>query len=614
MLNSLLIWFLGGWLINASDTIKSPELSTFSHLVEKQVVTIQDDFSVVHQVTKQLTIYSPEGMEHARVALGYDKIREVASFELEVFNPLTKKSIQKARLKDMEDIAQYSQMNIFDDNRIKFFEPVSTAFPVQVTINYETRTHTNFVLPTWVVVPDYNQQVEVSTFSVSFPEALGIKFKELNLTGTKSEAVELGRKTITWVEKNPPVQGKDMEKENDHRLLLAPVNFGLSGYNGKMEDWSGLAAWQYELNKGRNSLPLEFQQKLKAMTSTLDTDFEKVSVLYDYLQKNFRYVSIQLGIGGWQTMEATEVLNSGFGDCKGLTNLMKSMLEVVGISSNYTLVYAGTKADDIEIDLPSNQFNHVILQVPTEKDPIWLECTSTTLPPGYLGEFTSNRHVLVVKENGGYLTKTPAYLEENWNKTISKTTLDIEEQGDAKISAEIHSVGNLAVELQDVKTHLDERQQRDYLNRNAVVSGLLVKDFSIETDRQDSLLLAQVKYNGVIQKFVQYTSKRIILKPFLGKISAEHLENGTLSSLDEFEIHLPDAWQFDGAPPDFSVQEENFSGRLSASLEGETLNVKREISINVPEELENEQKENLLKRINAAFDKTILFYKPTTTN
>lgn len=612
MLNSLLIWALGGLFFSAEDTLSNPEIPVYSHLVENQVVTIQEDFSFLHQVTKNLTIYTSEGMEHARVALGYDKLREIVSFEMEVFNPLTKKTIQKARLKDMSDIAQYSQTNIFDDNRIKYFEPTSYSFPVNIQIKYETRTKTNFVLPTWVVVPSYNQQVEVSTFEVSYPENLGIKFKELNLSGSKSEGLELGRKTITWTENSPPVQGKDFEKEDDHRLLLAPVNFGLSGYHGKMEDWSGLAAWQYELNKGRNTLPDDFQAKIRAMTANKETDYEKVSVLYDYLQKNFRYVSIQLGIGGWQTMEAKEVVNSGFGDCKGLTNLMKSMLEIVGIPSNYTLVYAGSDADDIETDLPSNQFNHVILQVPTGNEPIWLECTSSTLPPGYLGDFTSDRHVLVVKENGGYLTKTPAYKEESWNKSSSKTILFIENEGNARISSVVNSVGNLAVELQDVKSHLDERQQRDYLNRNAVVTGLLVKDFSITTDRQDSLLLAQLKYEGFVQKFIQNTAKRIILKPFLGKIHEDHLENGTYLSSDEFEIQLPDAWQLDGAAPNLNLEDEFFSGSLSTSLDGMILRVKRNISINVPDELESDQKEKLIKQINSAFDKTLIFHRPTT--
>ena len=65
------------------------------------------------------------------------------------------------------------------------------------------------------------------------------------------------------------------------------------------------------------------------------------------MQNNTRYISIQLGIGGWRPFEAAYVASKGYGDCKALSNYMYSLLKEAGILSYYTLVKAGAGEEDI---------------------------------------------------------------------------------------------------------------------------------------------------------------------------------------------------------------------------------------------------------------------------
>lgn len=604
---SVLVFFLTS-LATAEARQETP---IYSRLVENQTLEITSKYEVIHRREIQIRVLSVEGLEHARTVLFYDKLNEILSFDLRMVDPISEKVLHKAKLRDMNDFAQYSSSTIFDDNRFKTYTVTSAIFPVDIFITTETKAKSNFFLPTWIPVHRYNQKVNSSTLTVKYPKDFGIRYLEKNLSGNRTEKTEEGFELMVWSEEDLPIQERDLKAEDDHRLLLAPDKFALASFQGQMTDWNGLAKWQYELNRGRNALPEAFKAQVLKLVADVDDPYKKVQILYDFLQTNYRYVSIQLGIGGWQTMSAEESVKYSYGDCKALTNLMQGMLEAVGIPAYYTLVYAGVGVDDIEVDLPSNQFNHVILQVPLEDQPVWLECTSNILPAGFLGDFTSNRHVLVITPEGGYLTKTPAYDTFNWNSTTSKTEIKIQANGDASLQTRQIHKGNPAEGLLMLKNYADTRQQRDHFSKNSSVSGLILSDFDLHIEEGDSILLAQASYDGMVQKFVQNTAKRIILKPFLQQLSESMLSNNALSLLEEYEIELPTTITDKSSLEDISLDEENLKVKLSHQLEGNQLKVTREISLKIDPEADKEVKKELVKRINTLSTKSYFFTKPT---
>src|SRR5690606_29575405 len=118
------------------------------------------------------------------------------------------------------------------------------------------------------------------------------------------------------------------------------------------------------------------------------------------------------------------------------TNYMYSILKEVGITSYYSLIRAGENAKYITEDFPSQQFNHVILSVPIHEDTIWLECTSQTMPAGYLGDFTTDRPALIVDEKGGKMVRTPKYAMDQ-NLQIRNIKAVLGENG--TLSTNIHT-------------------------------------------------------------------------------------------------------------------------------------------------------------------------------
>ena len=69
-------------------------------------------------------------------------------------------------------------------------------------------------------------------------------------------------------------------------------------------------------------------------------------------------------------------------------------MESQGIEAYYTIVYGDSNRRDIEEDFIAMQGNHVILNLPNDGNPIWLECTSQKVPFGFIANFTDDRDVL----------------------------------------------------------------------------------------------------------------------------------------------------------------------------------------------------------------------------
>ena len=170
-------------------------------------------------------------------------------------------------------------------------------------------------------------------------------------------------------------------------MLFAPEKISYYGTTGSMASWTSFGKWQYDLAVDRDLIPDSYLQPLREQLSDCHTDREKIVKVCNFVDKNTRYVSLQLGIGGYQPATAVSVAVTGLGDCKGLSNYMHTLLKDVGIDSR--LVAIGTEDSRLIPDFANvNQLNHMVLAALLEqgKDTVWLECTNSKLSPGYIHE------------------------------------------------------------------------------------------------------------------------------------------------------------------------------------------------------------------------------------
>jgi hypothetical protein len=296
-------------------------------------------------------------------------------------------------------------------------------------------------------------------------------------------------------------------------VILAPNKFEHYGYEGTMNNWNQFGQWYNQLRKGLDVLPDASRKYYQVMVDTIRSDREKVRTIYNYLQNNFRYVSIQLGIGGVKPFPADFTEQKKYGDCKGLSNYMHAVLSAIGIKSHLVLI-SRYDLEPVEQDFPCNLFNHVILCVPMASDTIWLECTSKTNEFGVLGSGTENRNALLITETGGLLVSTPKSSPAS-NSYVSFTDIQLSPEGAGKTKTIIHSNGEPKDELLYFLFDKKKDEQLEYL---VYVLGFKQAN-NFEVARAGSDARSPITVELQLEKVPEFsTSGKMFLAPRLYKL------------------------------------------------------------------------------------------------
>ena len=399
-------------------------------------------------------------------------------------------SITRIRRRDLIDQSNVSDFSLYEDNRIMGYIPRISSYPYTVSYEYETSySRGMYYAMSFYPVPAFNRSTQKSSLMITWSDDMELFLREYNIDNVKAEVSEISNsKQILWNFENiNAIRREHLSPVLSHfapHIMFAPEKFEYDGYHGSNASWEDFGKWVWTLNQGRDHLSPERIAHLNALVADFDNDREKVKAIYQFMQSRTRYVNISLGIGGMQPFDAETVDRTGYGDCKALTNYMMAMLKAVGIESFYTLVRAGAGRYNIVNDFTSNQFNHVILSVPLENDTIWLECTSQILPFNHLGDFTDNRPVLIVREDGGHLVRTPAY-SRHQNINNSKTIIQLDLQG--------HGTGNLRMDYGGIyfvdympALRLNSDEQQRWLYRNFSFPDYTINSHSLAEVTDDS--------------------------------------------------------------------------------------------------------------------------------
>lgn len=517
------------------------------------------------------------------VVIGYDMHRKVKKFSCTIYDKHGKE-IKSYKLKDLNDQAAVSEGTLYSDNRLKFLDLTHIPKPFTIEYSFEIVYSSIFSYPNWE--QSYQTSVEKSIFSITTPKNIDLHYKTFNIDlNPEISTSDITRHT--WRIQNLSAIKKQSNSPPSHRilaqLLVMPSVFQIDDFTGSYSSWKDYGAFIYKINEGRDVLSAQMAEKVKELTATTTNDREKIQVLYQYVQDNMRYVSVQLGIGGWQAYDAKYVERNKYGDCKALSNFTKSLLKEAGIESHLAVIIRGDLYMNHSEDFANPYFNHMILRVPSED--CWLECTSNTYPINYLGENNEDRYALLLTEDGGILERTPNVS----SSAHTKASIKIDTEGYAQIVSSMTVEGSFQDGLREFGTQYTEEEKKKFLHHYSSLPSFEIEEVSITKD--EFAPRASLDYQLKVKNYASKAGKRMFIplnsinafttipKTHKDRKQAIYVGNA-YTDINSFTLTLPDDFEVESLPEN----EVEFSSefgiyRSTLQLTGNQLTFERSITI-----------------------------------
>lgn len=484
--------------------------------MEELHIIIKSPSSAIIKHKYAITVLNEAGNKYAEFGAFYDKLSILNDASGKLFDA-TGKQIKAVKKKEMADVAYNDHMSLMTDSRIRQHNFYCKTYPYTIEYEEDDELVGIYFFPSWHPFQDERFSVQNSKMIVEMPADYQIKYKQISYAGEPIITTGGKNKTYTWqIADKKALERETLQpsfREIATSVYVTPTDFEVGGYKGNMSSWENLGKFVVDLRKGRDVLPENIKQDVHRLTDGLSTKEEKVSVLYNYLQQNTHYISIQLGIGGWQPFDAAYVATKKYGDCKALANYMVSLLKEAGIGANYVLVTAGAGEKGLWEDFPAPYFNHAIMCVPNGKDSIWLECTSQTKSAGYMGSFTGNRKVLLIAEDGGHVVTTPIYNDAD-NLQIRTVEASIDATGNLTADVNTKFTGLEQEFANELMNNYTQEERDKYLNSVLNLPTYKVNEIKYkETKGRIPVMDEHLKIESM--NYATVTGKRIFIEPNL---------------------------------------------------------------------------------------------------
>jgi hypothetical protein len=566
------------WMHNlASVPVPAHDEKTSAVLLySEDVLTVQNNGKLKHLERRAYKILRPEGKEFGVVRADMSSETRVVSMHGWCIPAQGKDYEVKDKEASETALTGLENGELMSDVKSKFLR-IPAADPGNI-VGYEVEYEKQPYVSQDVWGFQHSVPVRESHFTLQL--APGWEYRAVWLNHAEVPPVSSGNNQIQWALSDIKAirpEPKMPPWESISGAMLISL-FPQGGKNAGFKDWASMGKWEEALSSDRRDASPEIKGKVTELTQKAATPVEKMNALAAFVQKDIRYVAIQLGIGGWQPHRASEVFLHKYGDCKDKATLLSTMLQQVGIESYY--LYINTERGVITPETPATRwFDHVILAIrlPDKIDDASLamvfihpklgkllifDPTDEFTPFGQLSGELQASYALLVAPDGGELIKVPQ-VPTSLNGVTRTAAMVLDAQGNLTGTFNEIRLGDAAAE---------ERARMKFVaadkDRVKVIEGILsqsLANFAVTkasvTSLQDAHKLFQLNYSILAQRYAKPAGDLLLVRPrLIGTKGSGFLETkeprelpvifeGPRKDNDTFEITMPAGYEVDDLPP-----------------------------------------------------------------
>ena len=255
--------------------------------------------------------------------------------------------------------------------------------------------------------------------NVAAPADFALFIDATGLDGGKL-ADENGRSR--WQYKKLNASALDLEPSMLDVVSVSP-RFALTTYR----DAEALGSVFWQNAKSKAIVTPEIQALADEITKDATTPAAQAAAIYDWVNRNIRYLSIVLDRGGWVPHSAAEIIRNRYGDCKDYTTLIHTLLKAKGIDSTPVLIRS-----DLGNWFPSvptaDFFNHLILYIPSLN--VFADATTPNTRLGLVPQTLVGKRGVLAGEKTGIIQLPKDNPAEN--QMLSDATLEFAANGSVK--------------------------------------------------------------------------------------------------------------------------------------------------------------------------------------